>query len=136
MCQQMLDCGDIDSSFNWDEAFFMERMFDTEDVTADERKNIVYNGNIRINFFENHNLKIGEYERAIKMYDEVLNGHPGHLAAQYCKGLAYKAMGDEALFADAIEKCKKQLETSGMAQEHLKLCPQNFPELTGSLATV
>jgi len=126
----MLDRGDIDATFNWDEAFFMERMFDTAEVTADELKRLVYSANMRINFFGNYNLQTGDYERAIKMYREVLNGHPGHLGAQYCIGLAYRAMGDEEAFRQAIDSCRRQLETSGMAREHLQLLPELFPELS------
>lgn len=134
MYQQMLDRGEIDTSFNWDTAFFRERTFDTETIGAEDLKNIVLSANLRINFLGNYNLRHGNYDRAITLFKDILNVYPGHLAAQYCIGLAHKAKGDEATYLDCIAKCKELLETSGMAQEHMRLHPELFPELNERVA--
>lgn len=82
MYEQLLERGDIGSDFNWDTAFFMERQFDTAEVSAEELKKLVSLANIRVNFFENYNIKAGNYERVLALFNDVLKTHPGHLAAQ------------------------------------------------------
>ena len=129
MYDQMLERGDIDKDFNWDTAFFRERTFDTDEISADELKHMVTSANIRINYFGNYNLKIGNYDHALQFYNQVLDGHPGHLAAQYCIGMVYKLQGDDRAYNEVLEKCREQLRTSAMAQEHLNLHPELFPEL-------
>ncbi|HXP93276.1 MAG TPA: hypothetical protein VN905_07375, partial [Candidatus Binatia bacterium] len=135
MYEQMLDRGDIDSTFNWDGAFFRERQFDTAEIGAEDLKNTAASANLRINFFGNYNLRHGHYERALRLYEDILERYPDHMAAQYCIGLVHRMMGDENAFRAAIEKCKGQLVASQMAQEHLQLHPELFPELAGDLVS-
>jgi len=130
MYHQMLDRGDIDATFNWDESFFNERQFDTTEVGAGQLKRMVEEANIRINFMENYNLRIGRYDRAIKLFEDILVSHPGHLVAQYCLGLAFKMSGNEHEYLRALEKCRKQLLASAMAREHLQLYSNWLPLLT------
>jgi len=129
MYHQMLDRGEIDETFNWDESFFNERQFDTTEVAAEQLKRMVGEANIRINFIENYNLRIGRYGRAIKLFEDVLISHPGHLVAQYCIGLAFKMSGNDKQYLCALESCRKQLVASGMAREHLQLYGKWLPEL-------
>jgi hypothetical protein len=125
----MLDRGEIDETFNWDESFFNERQFDTTEVAAEQLKRMVGEANIRINFIENYNLRICRYGRAIKLFEDVLISHPGHLVAQYCIGLAFKMSGNDKQYLCALESCRKQLVASGMAREHLQLYGKWLPEL-------
>ena len=129
MFHQMLDRGDIDETFNWDDSFYNERQFDTTEVAAEQLKRMVGEANIRINFIENYNLRIGRYGRAIKLFEDILISHPGHLVAQYCIGLAFKMSGNDKQYLCALENCRKQLVASGMAREHLRLYGKWLPEL-------
>ena len=118
MFDQLLEGGQIDQSFNWDEAFFAERTFDTPAIGAQELKDLSYGSNIRVNFFENYNMKIGEYERAIGNYKDVMAKHPGHLIAQYSMGMAYKAMGDLAASDEAMARCQEMLSNNDHTMAH------------------
>jgi anaerobic magnesium-protoporphyrin IX monomethyl ester cyclase len=133
MYQQMLDLGYIDGNFNWDTAFFRERQFDTPEVTAAELKAMVDEANIRINFFGNYNLKVGDYHRALQFFDWIVIGHAGHLAARYVVGMTKRMMGDEAAFQKMIRECKELVKVSPMAAEQLRNYPDLFPELAGEL---
>jgi tetratricopeptide (TPR) repeat protein len=125
----MLQRGDIDETFNWDESFFNERQFDTTEVSAEQLKRMVGEANIRINFIENYNMRIGRYDRAIKLFEDILSSHPGHLVAQYCIGLAFKMSGNDKEYLCALEKCRKLLDVSGMAREHLRIYSKWLPLL-------
>jgi len=129
MYHQMLQRGDIDETFNWDESFFNERQFDTTEVSAEQLKRMVGEANIRTNFIENYNMRIGRYDRAIKLFEDILSSHPGHLVAQYCIGLAFKMSGNDKEYLCGLEKCRKLLEVSGMAREHLRIYSKWLPLL-------
>lgn len=128
MYQQMLDRGDIDDSFNWDSAFFAERAFDTPEVGAKELKGLAYGANLTLNFFNNYNLRHGQWDAAIALYRDILRAYPGHLAAQYCIALALRGGGDRAWEA-AMDKARVLAETDEMARRMYTDFRELFPEL-------
>ena len=131
MYEQMLARGDIDETYNWDSAFFSERSFDTKEITADRLKQVVYSANIKINFFNNHSMRTGNYHRAISVFQEILHGYPHHLIAQYCIGLAQRGLGDEQGFQESLAACNRMLDdqTSEMPRQHLTEFGDFLPEL-------
>jgi len=131
MFGQMLDRGDIDDTYNWDSAFFHERSFDTKEIGAEHLKELVYTSNIKINFFNNHALRTGDYRRAISIFQEILLSYPGHLIAQYCIGLARRGMGDDRGFQESLATCNRMLDdgTSEMPRQHLNEFRDYLPEL-------
>jgi len=130
MYDQLIERGNIDQSFNWDSAFFQERSFDTEAISAKELKNLVGLANLRINFFDNYNLRIGDYDRAITLFKEVFANYPDHLAGAYCISLAYERMGDGEQSEVWKNKCFDILnsDNNGMAIRHLHTIGEEFPE--------
>ena len=128
MYDQLIARGDIDASFNWDEAFFQERNYDTAEISAQELKDLAYGGNLRINFFENYNLRSGKYDKAAELFREVLRLYPGHLAAQICLSTALRGLGMEEAADKAIAAAKDLVERSDpLASEQLARHPQLFP---------
>jgi radical SAM superfamily enzyme YgiQ (UPF0313 family) len=136
MYHQMLNAGWIDTTFNWDAAFFQERTFDTPDVSARELKEIVYDINIKTNFFENYNCRMGNYDRAISFFSDVLRSHKGHLIAQYCMGRCYKGKGEMAACEQSIKSCRTMLAAGyPMAEQQLAHYGEFMPELSGMSTT-
>jgi radical SAM superfamily enzyme YgiQ (UPF0313 family) len=131
MYQQLLDGGAIDRSYNWDNSFFQERSFDTPEIGAEELKELIFDTNIRVNFFGNYNLRAGNYERAIRLFRDILRSYPGQLAAQYCIGLCHRALGDEAEFERAISACRRILyaDRHPNAVQIFRRFPNHFPLL-------
>jgi anaerobic magnesium-protoporphyrin IX monomethyl ester cyclase len=130
MYEQMMDKGWIDDSFNWDEAFFQERTFDTTEVTATELKEIAYTGNITYNFFENYNYRTGDYDRAISLFQDILRAHKAHLIAQYCIGRCYKAKGDLEAYEASLLACREMIEKGySTTLEHMNNYGDRMPEL-------
>lgn len=131
MYGQMLSRGDIDDTYNWDSAFFHERSFDTKEIAAEHLKELVYASNIKINFFNNHAMRTGDYQRAISMFREILLSYPSHLIAQYCIAMAQRGMGDEEGFRECLATCNRMLddETSDMPRQHYDEFRDYLPEL-------
>lgn len=131
MYEQMLERGDIDDSFNWDYAFYRDRTFDTDEISASDIKSLLERGNIEINFFNNYALQNGEYELAINVFEQVLSRHSGHLVAQYCVGLAKSKMGDTEGWEKALSTCRAMLADKGLstARMHVEQFPDLLPEL-------
>lgn len=132
MYDQMMEAGWIDQTFNWDNAMFNERAFDTPEVTANELKEFAYNANIKANFFENYNYRIGEYDRAMIFFNDVLRLHKGHLIAQYCIGRCYKGKGEMTAYEQSLKECRTMIDASyQLAEEHLAHFREFMPELSG-----
>jgi anaerobic magnesium-protoporphyrin IX monomethyl ester cyclase len=128
MYEQLIARGDIDASFNWDESFFQERKYDTAEIGAQELKDFAYGANLRINFFENYNLRSGHYAKAVQLYRDVLRVYPGHLAAQICLAHALREFGS-ANEAEEAAALAERLVARGepIAVEQLARHPQLFP---------
>lgn len=94
MFQQLTDRGEIGKDFNWDDAFFHERTFDTPEITAEELKRVAQDANLRINFYGNYNLKTGEYARAAGLFSDILRMYPDHAAARECLAMAERRTHD------------------------------------------
>lgn len=131
MFSQMLSRGDIDDTYNWDSAFFHERTFDTKEITAEHLKEIAHISNIKINFFNNHALRTGDYPRAISIFQEIMLSYPNHLIAQYCIALAQQGMGDDEGFRESLAVCNRMLDdkTSEMPRQHFEEFRDFMPEL-------
>ena len=130
MYDQLLERGDIDQSFNWDQAFFQERAFDTTEISAAELKNLVGFANLKINFFGNYNFRFGEIDRAISLFKDVITSYPGHLAGTYCIALSHQKKGDIDQYEIWKQKCIDILRSknTGMGIRHLRTIPDEFPE--------
>ena len=64
------------------------------------------------------NTKVGQLERAISLFESVLETYPGHLVAQYCIGVARKAMGDLASYQEAMDRCQDMLSRGDHTLAH------------------
>jgi len=106
MFDQLIERRDIDDSFNWDDAFFFTRSYDTKEITAVELNDLAYKANIKTNFFGNYNYRIGNYEKAINLWHDITLRYPGHLIAYYCTALAYKKLGDVSNYQKNINTCR------------------------------
>jgi len=130
MYDQLLDRGDIDNSFNWDDAFFQERSFDTTEVSAQELKDTMQLANLKINFFENYNIRTENWDRALTLFIEIINNYPLHLACLYCLAICYRGKGDEATSEKYLKRCRKLIvddSINDLAKVHMRLVPDAFP---------
>ncbi|OGW91036.1 MAG: hypothetical protein A3D28_01685 [Omnitrophica bacterium RIFCSPHIGHO2_02_FULL_63_14] len=130
MHSQMLEAGWIDQTFNWDDAFFQERTFDTPAIRGQELKDLAYTANMQTNFFQNYNMRTGQYDRALALYNDVLRAYEGHLVARYCSAQAHKGKGDMEKYEQTIAECREMLEKEyPLSRLQLKQYAHLMPEL-------
>lgn len=81
-------------------------------VDPEEIEKLAYEINLRVNFVDNHNVKLGNYDTALKYFKNVCDKYPDHAFAHYFIAEAYRRSGiDPAkatahynLFADIIAR--------------------------------
>ena len=130
MYEQFIERGDIDPSFNWDDGYFLERTFDTKEVDAKELKDILKLANLKMNFFENYNMRTENWDRALTVFLEIGNKYPLHLACLYCLAICYRSKGDEVTSEKYMKKCREIIvdkSKNHYAKEHMRLVPDAFP---------
>jgi len=130
MYEQFIERGDIDTSYNWDNAFYLERTFDTPEVSAQELKDIMQLANLKINFFENYNIRTKNWNRAITLFIEIIDNYPLHLAGLYCLAICYRGKGDEATSEKYMKRCRELIvdeSRNDLAKLHMRLAPDAFP---------
>lgn len=110
------EAGKIDPhNIDWDRCGYAKREFDTDEITAQELTDLVYDVNIYTNFFGNRNVLKGRYERAVGYFtDMVLKKYKFHVPALYMRAHAYAAL-------DQIDKAEQDLE---QAVEQIKVSPE------------
>lgn len=85
MYDQFVEMGSIPEDFFLQaNTIFMERQFDTPEISAAELNEFAYRANLDINFLNNHNKVTGQYEKAIVLYRDVVGTHPFHIIGRYC----------------------------------------------------
>ena len=85
----LIDCFDINYGENYQPSNIRYDGFTSTDVS---RMN--YDANVEVNFINNCNLQANQ-QRAIGDFNYVLSLVPDHHIAMYCKGQAYRNLGDE-----------------------------------------
>jgi anaerobic magnesium-protoporphyrin IX monomethyl ester cyclase len=133
MFQQLLDREEIDSSWNWDNAFFQERGYDTKEVSAEDLKKLVYDANISINFFNNTNFKEHNFQKAMNNFSDVLSRFPWHIIAHYSIGLCHQGLGDIEKYNSSLQHAAHLIETDKRSKDLYENYKLKMPELKSFL---
>jgi len=84
---------------------FLEHVMSKSVITApgvdpQEIERTAYDFNLNVNFVNNYNLKIGNYETAVKYFANVTSKYPEHAFGRYCLAEALAGAGDEVRAAE------------------------------------
>ena len=96
--EQLLKAGVFTKRFDerlWERSRYGEREFDMETITAEELATYTYSLNLELNCVNNVNLRKGRFDRAILMFNELLNHYPTHVFGLIGLYLAYEGMNDK-----------------------------------------
>jgi radical SAM superfamily enzyme YgiQ (UPF0313 family) len=81
-----------------------------------------YEMQIRVNFVENHNMKIGRYDVPMNYLKNVVNKYPDHAFGHYFLSKCYRETGLEAQaeehFGRYLDICERDPWWSGMAEKY------------------
>jgi anaerobic magnesium-protoporphyrin IX monomethyl ester cyclase len=77
---------------------------------------------IRVNFVENHNMKIGRYDVPMSYLKNVVSKYPDHAFGHYFLSRCYRETGMAALAEEHLGRfldiCERDHWWSGMAQKY------------------
>jgi len=75
----------------------------TDDFAPDEVEKIAYDLNLELNFLNNTDMKLGNYQRAKESFENVLLLREDHALAMHCLILCMQALGD-SVSLDLLQK--------------------------------
>lgn len=132
---QLVSRGVIDQDkFNWDGMRYGKRVFDTPEITAEELEKIIYDANIKCNFFNNKNLKYGRFQKAIDVFTKViLIQYPFHIVGRYCRALGYIKLGDIEIAEIEFKECVRWINTNKESMRLFERYGSDMPFLKGYL---
>ena len=79
----------------------------TPEFTAEQVKNVQYDGNIRVNFLNNRALRTGNYLQAEKTFKGLIENYPNHLFAQWGLWKALLGLEKRGEASNVLEHIKK-----------------------------
>jgi radical SAM superfamily enzyme YgiQ (UPF0313 family) len=110
MYEEFYNAGVItDKKKIWRE-FYMERNFDTKEVESKWLNSFVQRNNYMINFFNNPNLKEGNFERALTLFESVVLDHVDHIVGHYSILKCYDGLGDMQNYNKTLFKINQLID--------------------------
>jgi radical SAM superfamily enzyme YgiQ (UPF0313 family) len=104
MTDTLLKRGDIDEEKLieiWDNSTqgFKKRPFDTKEISGEEMSELIDSFNIQLNFFNNYNLRTGNFDHVIPKLNKIIERFPLHVVALACRARCFYDAGnrEEAL---------------------------------------
>ena len=84
MYELAIERGHLDAeNEDFSEHVYGRSCLNTPEFTAEQVKNVQYDGNIRVNFLNNRALRTGNYLQAEKTFKGLVGNYPNHLFAQW-----------------------------------------------------
>lgn len=72
---------------------FKGRPFDTKEISGKELSELVYDTNIKLNFFSSYNLRTKNYKNMLMKIHKIVNRYPFHVVALSCRARCYYQLG-------------------------------------------
>jgi radical SAM superfamily enzyme YgiQ (UPF0313 family) len=99
---------------------FKRAVIETEDFTAEYIKEKAYSLNIELNFVCNSDFRLGNYEKALKGFQNTIKVKSDHAFAFYFAAKCYKMMNLEEKYLAYKEKYQKIIEESPFWRNYVK----------------
>ncbi|WP_232726703.1 B12-binding domain-containing radical SAM protein [Mariprofundus ferrinatatus] len=122
----------------WDSSTqgFRERPFDTEEISGKELFELVYDYNIKLNFFHNYNIEHGHYDTIVPKLDKIVNNHPWHIVAVACIAKCYHELGMDDLAQEYVNRIPKLVATESLSKQMFETYRQNIEGMIESFAVL
>ena len=92
---------------NYLDCSFKKAIVETEDFSAEYIEEMAYTLNLELNFVENSDYRLGNYEVALKGFENVIRVKNDHAIAYYYAAKCYEKLGD-------LEKAQQYMNTAKM----------------------
>ncbi|MGZ0076730.1 radical SAM protein [Methylomonas sp. YC3] len=90
----------------------------TPEFSTSEIYKTAYFMNLELNFINNPDYRLGNYQQAIIGLHGAIKAKNDHVFAHYFSGLCYEQMGQNAMARNHFDKAKSYLEESSVWQEY------------------
>ena len=104
---------------NFIDCDYKRATIETEDFTADYIQNKAYSLNLELNFVNNSDFLLGNYEFALMGFNNTLRAKQDHAFALYYAAECHKILGNSAEFQDCKRKYNELASTSAFWQEYI-----------------
>ena len=128
---EMLSEGYIDHTpEQWNQTAYGLREFDTKEISAEELNDILYEANIRINFIQNYNVKIGNYSKAAKMFKSISDQYQYHVVALYMLYICSKGLGNADASMNYLRQIYSTIDSDPRAANMYAKYREHMPDIT------
>lgn len=97
---------------------FKKRSFDTVEIKGEELAELVYDFNIQLNFFNNYNMRVGDFITPVTKFSKIIERYPYHIIAILCRAKCYYEQNlidnAEQDIEDAVTTIKQSKESEQM----------------------
>jgi radical SAM superfamily enzyme YgiQ (UPF0313 family) len=101
----------------------------TPDIDPDELQSWVYTTQIEVNFVRNANMRLGDYDRAIPYFKNVVDKYPSHAFGLWALSTALAATQDNKGSEYYFEEARKAFKDKQWRDLALKIAPKLIDEL-------
>jgi radical SAM superfamily enzyme YgiQ (UPF0313 family) len=91
---------------------YKRAVVETEDFSADYIQEKSYLLNLELNFIENSDFRLGDYQTALMGFENAIRAKSDHAIAYYCASNALKKLGDINKSAEYMDKAKTIIKNS------------------------
>ena len=112
----------------WSQTSYGAREFDTKEISKEDLNDLLYDANININFFNNYNLRAGNYLTAISTIEDIVNDYPYHIVGMYVLNLCYKKMGKDIERRKQLDKIKMLVESNPQSSSMFRKYRNKMPD--------
>ncbi len=102
------------------EANYKKAVVETGDFTAEFIQQTTYDLNIDLNFVHNTDMRLGNYETAIRGFDNVFKAKPDHAIGMYYKALCLARIGQGAAAAALHERARQIAANGGFWLDYIE----------------
>jgi radical SAM superfamily enzyme YgiQ (UPF0313 family) len=85
---------------------YKKAVVETEDFTAEYIQEMAYILNLELNFVENSDFRLGNYEMALKGFENAIKAKNDHAVAYYCASKCYEKLGNKEKAEQYIDNAK------------------------------
>ncbi|NQT22499.1 MAG: B12-binding domain-containing radical SAM protein [Candidatus Omnitrophica bacterium] len=100
---------------------YKKAVVETEDFTAEYIQEMAYFLNLELNFVENSDFRLGNYEMALKGFENAIKAKNDHAIAYYYAAKCYEKLGDLTKAAQYLDNARKIAKESPFWRKYVEM---------------
>lgn len=100
---------------------YKKAVVETEDFTGDYIQEMTYILNLDLNFVNNSDMRLGNYEMALKGFENAIRAKSDHALAHYFRAKCYEKLGDIENMKQSLDVAKKIVNESQFWRKYVDM---------------